>query len=126
MIKLVFTLRRREGMSREVYQRYWREQHAPIVQRHAETLRIRRYVQTHTRATELDDVIAASRGSEPGAAYDGVAELWWDSLDDLIAGYSTEAGQAAAAELLEDEQRFIDLTHSPIWLGEEHAVVGAP
>jgi hypothetical protein len=43
----------------------------------------------------------------------------------LIAGYSTDAGQAAAAELLEDEQRFIDLARSPIWLGEEHAVIGA-
>ena len=125
MIKLVFTLRRREGMSREEFQRYWREQHAPIVQRHAETLRIRRYVQTHTRETELDEVIAASRGSEPGAAYDGVAELWWDSLEELIAGYSTDAGQAAAAELLEDERRFIDLPQSPIWLGEEHEPTSA-
>jgi uncharacterized protein (TIGR02118 family) len=124
MIKLVFTLRRRDGMSREEFQRYWREHHAPIVQRHAETLRIRRYVQTHTRETELDQVLAASRGSELSAAYDGVAELWWDSLEELIAGYSTDAGQAAAAELLEDEQRFIDLPRSPIWLGEEHVVVG--
>jgi uncharacterized protein (TIGR02118 family) len=122
MIKLVFTLRRRDGMTREEFQRYWRDEHAPLVARHAETLRIRRYVQTHARETELDDVLAASRGGEPGA-YDGVAELWWDSLDDLIAGYSTEAGQDAAGELLEDERRFIDLRHSPIWLGEEHLVV---
>jgi hypothetical protein len=28
MIKLVFTLRRREGITREEFQRYWREQHA--------------------------------------------------------------------------------------------------
>ena len=72
------------------------------MQRHAEALRLRRYVQTHTRETDLDTVIAQSRGSEPADAYDGVAELWWDSLEDLVAGYSTEAGQAAAAEMLED------------------------
>ena len=55
---------------------------------------------------------------------DGVAELWWDSLEDLVAGYSSEMGQAASAELLEDERRFIDLPRSPLWLGEENVVVG--
>jgi hypothetical protein len=33
------------------------------------------------------------------------------------------AGQRAAFELLEDERRFIDLEHSPLWIGEEFAVV---
>jgi uncharacterized protein (TIGR02118 family) len=122
MIKLVFTLRRRPGMTREEFQRYWRERHAPIVKRHAETLRIRRYVQVHARETEIDDALSASRGSEPGS-YDGVAELWWDSVEDLIAAYSSGAGQVAGAELLEDERRFIDLPRSPLWLGEEHVVV---
>jgi hypothetical protein len=27
--------------------------------------------------------------------------------------------------LLEDERRFIDLASSPIWLAEEHPVIGA-
>jgi uncharacterized protein (TIGR02118 family) len=124
MIKLVFTLRRREGMTREEFQRYWREEHAPLVKRHAETLRIRRYVQTHARDTDLDEVLASSREGKP-RLYDGVAELWWDSLEDLVAGSSTEAGQAANAELLEDERRFIDLPRSPLWLGEENVVVEA-
>ena len=34
-------------MTREEFQRYWREEHAAPVQRHAETLHIRRYIQTH-------------------------------------------------------------------------------
>ena len=122
MIKLVFTLRRKDGMSREEFQRYWREEHAPLVRRLAETLRIRRYVQTHARDTDLDEALAASRGSE-ARAYDGVAELWWDSLEELMAGFSSEAGQAAGAELLADEAKFIDLARSPLWLGEEHVVV---
>ena len=57
MIKLVFSLRRREDMTREEFQRYWREQHAPLVERHAKTLAIRRYVQTHAQDTELDWVV---------------------------------------------------------------------
>ena len=125
MIKLVFMVRRREGMTREEFQRYWREEHAQLVKRHAELLRIRRYVQTHARDTDLDEAIAGSRGSEP-RQYDGVAELWWDSIDDLVQAATSEQGQTAQHALLEDERRFIDVANSPIWLGEEIVVVGAP
>jgi uncharacterized protein (TIGR02118 family) len=124
MIKLVFMLRRRDGITREEFQRYWKE-HAELVKRHAELLRIRRYVQTHARDTDLDDALAGSRGSEP-RQYDGVAELWWDSIDDLAQAATSEEGQTAQQALLEDERRFIDLANSPIWLGEEIAVIGAP
>jgi uncharacterized protein (TIGR02118 family) len=123
MIKLVFTIRRREQMTRDEFQRYWREEHAELVKRHADVLRIRRYVQTHARDTELDDVLSGSRGSEP-RRYDGVAELWWDSIDDLLAVGASEDGQAAMRALLDDERRFIDLPSSPVWLGEEVAVIG--
>jgi hypothetical protein len=64
MIKLVFALRRREGLTREEFQRYWREEHAKLVQRHAETLHIRRYVQVHLRETHLDEAISGPRGSQ--------------------------------------------------------------
>jgi uncharacterized protein (TIGR02118 family) len=124
MIKLVFTLRRREDMTRAEFQRYWREQHAPLVKRHADALHIRRYVQVHARDTDIDEAVAGARGSEP-RFYDGVAELWWDSVAELVAAFSSDAGQAAGRDLLEDEQRFIDLPRSPLWLGEENVVIDA-
>ena len=124
MIKVVFSLRRRSDMTREEFQAYWRDRHAPLVSRHSEVLRIRRYVQTHTRASEVSAAQSAARGSEADV-YDGQAELWWDSLDDIVAAVSTPAGQQAAGELLEDERRFIDHELSPLWIGEEHLVVGS-
>ncbi len=125
MIKLVFSLRRRSDLTREEFQAYWRDQHASLVARHAEVLRIRRYVQTHARTSDVAAAQSAVRGSEIDL-YDGEAELWWDSLDDVLAAVSTAAGQEAALELLEDERRFIDLERSPLWIGEEHVVVGSP
>lgn len=122
MIKLVFTVRRRDGMTREEFQRYWRHEHAQLVKLHAETLRIRRYVQTHARDTDLDGALSAARGSEVHQ-YDGVAELWWDSLDDLREASTSAEGLAAGSALLEDERLFIDLASSPIWLGEENVVI---
>lgn len=122
MLKMIFCLNRLPHLSREEFQRYWREQHAPLVSRHAASLGIRRYVQSHT----VDDArlrpVAELRGSA-GKEFDGVAELWWDSADALMAAISTEAGQLAGGELLEDEARFIDLPNSPVFFTEEHEVV---
>ena len=121
MIKLTFCLVRAPHLSREEFQHYWLERHGPLVRSLAPVLRITRYVQSHTLTTPLAAVLRRSRGAPEG--YDGVAELWWDSLDDLVAGGATPEGREAGRRLLEDERRFIDLARSPLWLSEEHALV---
>ncbi|MBV9331782.1 MAG: EthD domain-containing protein [Alphaproteobacteria bacterium] len=121
MIKLTFCLHRLPGMSREAFQEYWFNIHAPLVARHSATLRIKRYVQMHSTSDPLNDVIGTSRRAP--AMYDGVAELWWDSLEDLRAPATPER-VAAAQDLLEDERRFIDLARSPLFLGYEKAIIG--
>ena len=118
MIRLVYLLRRREGMTLAEFQRYWREVHGPLVASLATTLDIRRYVQVHALEDPLNDALREARGGmEP--IYDGVAELWWDSEEAMQAAMASEAGQAGAAELLEDEAKFIDLPGSPLWLNLE-------
>ena len=123
MIKLVFCLHRQPHLSREEFQRYWRDTHAPLVRRHAAVLRIRRYVQVHTLDDPLQDALQASRGGP--AAYDGVAELWWESRDEFETVMQDAEAQRAALELLEDERRFIDLSRSPLFIAAERPVVPA-
>ena len=49
MVKLVYCLRRKPGLSGEKLSQYWRDVHAPLVaQPHAELLGIKRYVQVRT------------------------------------------------------------------------------
>jgi uncharacterized protein (TIGR02118 family) len=122
LIKLVFCLRRRPELTLEEFQHYWRENHAPLVRKHAELLRIKRYVQVHTQDHPLNEAMRQTRPGPP--PYDGVAELWWDSIEDLAAGAATPEATEARRELLEDEKKFIDLTQSPIWIAEENVVVG--
>jgi len=121
VIKLTFCLVRASHLTREEFQRYWLESHGPLVRSLAPVLRITRYVQSHALSTPVDDALRRGRGAPEG--YDGVAELWWDSLDDLKAGGASPEGRAAGKRLLEDERRFIDLARSPLWLAEEHALV---
>ncbi len=122
MVKLVFCLRRLPHLSREAFQRYWLDTHGPLVRSHATTLRIRRYVQLHTLETPVNAMLQQSRDTP--AAYDGIAELWWDSVEDLMASTASDAGRAASQALLDDERRFIDLQQSPLWIAEEHTVIG--
>ena len=122
MIKLTFCLVRLPHLSRDAFQAYWFDTHGPLVASVAETLKIRRYVQLHSLAEDANEGVRASRQA-PGE-YDGVAQLWWDSMDVLIENGRRPEAQAAAAMLLEDERRFIDLPRSPLWWGEERVVVG--
>ena len=122
MIKLTFCLRRLSSLTREEFQRYWLETHGPLVRKHAEALRVRRYVQLHTLDESINASIRDSRGGPE--AYDGVAELWWDSAAELAAGTASEEGREAGRLLLEDEKRFIDLANSPLFFGDEKTLVG--
>jgi uncharacterized protein (TIGR02118 family) len=121
MIKLTFCLHRLPHLTRQQFQTYWHETHAPLVAKHRAVLRIRRYVQLHSSALDANDAIRATRGGPE--MYDGVAELWWDSIDDVFANPTPER-QAAGLALLEDERKFIDLPRSPLWFGEEKTIFG--
>jgi uncharacterized protein (TIGR02118 family) len=121
MIKLTFCLRRLPNLTREQFQTYWFDKHAPLVAKHRTVLRIRRYVQMHTGNGAMNAAVAASR--QAPEAFDGVAELWWDSFEDIMTNDSAEA-RAAGLALLEDERKFIDLPRSPLFFGEERTIFG--
>jgi len=119
MIKLVMCLRRRPDKTREEFQRYWLEEHGPYFQAKASVMRAKKYVQSHTLDTPLNGQFRESRGMQPD--YDGVAEVWFDSEEEMVAAMSTPEGQELAAALLEDEQGFIDHANSSAFLVEERA-----
>ena len=123
MIKLTFCLHRLEGLSPEEFRRYWFENHAPLVRKNAPALGMRRYVQLHSHDLDspFNQGLRASRGASPG--FDGVAEIWWDSEEQMAAAVATPEGRAASAELLEDERRFIDLERSSLWAGDEKEII---
>jgi len=121
MVKLTFCLRRLPRLSLDEFQQYWLETHGPLVRRHARALGIRRYVQLHSIEHPLNAGLRETRAAPEG--FDGVAELWWDSLEEMMKAGATPEGREAALALLEDERRFIDLEKSPLWLGHEKTIV---
>src|SRR3977135_2146896 len=96
MIKLVFCLHRLPQLSRAEFQAYWRDNHAALVKSHAQTLRIQRYVQLHSLPEDepANEALRTARGAPEG--YDGIAELWWTSVEDLLSATATEEGRCAS------------------------------
>jgi len=121
MIKLIYCLRRLPDLSREKFQRYWREKHGPLVVSHKDDMNVRRYVQCHT----IDDARMEEQRKASGRPewFDGVAELWWKSLEEFAPAQPTPARQKSNFELDQDERKFIDLSRSPVWLSEEFPFV---
>jgi uncharacterized protein (TIGR02118 family) len=122
MIKMIFCVKRKSTISHEDFYKYWLNQHGPLVKSQAEDLSIRRYVQSHTQQADFGSAVSAQRGMKQ-TGFDGVAELWWDSLESLQAVLSSEEGKAAGAILAEDEEKFIDMAASTIFFTEEHEVI---
>lgn len=119
MIRLTYLLRRIPRLSLEKFQRYWLENHGPLVGKHASALGVRRYVQVHTLGEDpLNPILRELYGTAPDI-YDGVAELWWKDLRDLENAIGTPEGQQAAQDLLEDERKFIDFSRSTLWFAIE-------
>ena len=117
MIKLMMCLCRRSDLSRAEFQDYWQNQHGPFFQENSATMRSKRYVQSHTIDSPLNEGMRMSRGMLP--EFDGVAEVWFESEDDLMEAMGSAEMQELSAALLEDEGKFIDQSTSCAFIVRE-------
>lgn len=120
MIKLSFFVRKHPAWQPEEFHRYWRQNHAALIRKHAATFGINHYVQVHA----VENPRSKPTGSQlPG--YDGVAELWFRSPEHLESWFHNETPEAVAAgkEIRDDERKFIDRANSPFVIGEEEVVI---
>ena len=84
-------------------------------------MRAKKYVQSHTVHEDAGQQIRSTRPKMKDT-YDGITEVWWDSLEDFSGGSAIQERAEAARALLEDESKFIDFEHSSIFLTEEHEI----
>lgn len=105
-------------MTRETFKDYWMNKHGPFFMDNADSMGAKKYVQSHTLDTPLNDDLKKSRGMMP--EYDGVAEVWFESEEALIEGMISPEGQKLSAALLEDENNFIDHAKSSAFIVREH------
>jgi uncharacterized protein (TIGR02118 family) len=107
MIKLVYCITKKSGMTYEEFFHYWKHIHGPIG---AKIPGLRRLVQNH-RVKVPDDA--------RGANFDGMAELWFDDIAALLAARKSPEWQASS----EDEREFIDETSVAYFISEEYEIL---
>lgn len=107
MIKLVYCITKKPGLTDEEFFRYWQDVHGPLG---AQIPGLRRLVQS--RRISLP-------GDKHAPTYDGVAELWFDDADALLRARSSEAWQRST----QDEANFIDTSRVAYLVTEENEVV---
>ena len=106
MIKVFAMLRRREGVSREAFHRWWLAEHVPHAKKLPGLKKYRVCLVTGSTTHE---------GHEP---WDGMAELWFDSRAALEAAWSSEVGKVALEHSRENHlERLVLIT-------EEHEILG--
>ena len=112
MIKLIVAIKRKQGMSVEAFQKHWHDGHASIVRASPATMKyIRRYIQCHTMAQQYEH-------GEP--AFDGTAELWFDSVSNMDAFYKDPD---YLATMKPDEPRFADMEQTKFFVTLEHPIL---
>lgn len=112
MVKLIVAIKRHRGMSPEDFHKHWSSNHAQLVRTNAASLKyIRKYVQCHTIPDEY------KRGE---VAYDGTAEIWFDSVGDKEAFFSDPE---YLEKIQPDEKRFADMTKTVFFVTEEEPIL---
>lgn len=121
MLKFVYCLRKRADLSETEFHAYWQEKHGSFIRSIAKTLKAEKYIQSHTLDTPINQALVESRGLDPNI-YDGVTEIWWNSMDDFLAGVNSPEGIEAAQKYVADEANFVDFAQSRAFLTEEYTV----
>jgi uncharacterized protein (TIGR02118 family) len=116
MVKMTISLRRRPDLTPEAFKQHWREVHAPIILKHAATLGIRRYVQVYS--------IAAPASGDRPEGFDGIGEVWIESIKAFQDVAATPAGALAVREVRESDIFLTDVTRSPRTFGTEVQIIG--
>ena len=106
MVKLIYCITKKPGMTQDEFFRYWKDVHGPIG---ARIPGLRKLVQSHTREISGD--------KHP--YYDGMAELWFDDAEALLAARQSPEWKTAT----EDELNFIDHRKVAYFVTEEHVIL---
>jgi len=106
-VKLVYCICRKPQLSREEFIRYWAGVHGLIG---ARIPGLRRLVQSYALPAPGDD--------RP-AAFDGMAELWFDDLAAVLEARQSPEWEASTA----DEANFVDPTRSAAFVSEERRIL---
>jgi len=85
-------------MTGEEFKGYWENKHDSFFMENADAMGAKKYVQSHTLVTPLNQGLRDSRGMTP--EYDGVTEVWFESKQALVEAMRSPESQKLGKTLL--------------------------
>ncbi|MBW2058895.1 MAG: EthD family reductase [Deltaproteobacteria bacterium] len=86
-VKLIALLKAKPGMSLSDFEKRWIGDHAPL------TLKFK-----NLKAYRINVAIEEYQEIEGDLPFDGIAELWWDSLEQMQEDFASPEAEAAVAD----------------------------
>jgi uncharacterized protein (TIGR02118 family) len=86
-VKLIALLKAKPGLSRAEFEKRWVEGHAPL------TLKFK-----NLKGYRINVAIDEYQELEGELPFDGTAEIWWDSLEDMQADFDSSEAETAVAD----------------------------
>jgi len=86
-VKLIALLKAKPGMSRAEFEKRWVEGHAPL------TLKFK-----NLKGYRINVAIDEYQEIEGELPFDGTAELWWDSVEDMQVDFDSPEADTAVAD----------------------------
>ena len=107
MVKLVYCITKKAGLTDEEFFRYWKNVHGPV----------------GARIPQLRRLVQSRRITVPGDKYqpdyDGMAELWFDDIEALLAARQSPEWKAST----DDEANFIDHSQVSYFVTKEEVIL---
>ncbi len=86
-VKLIALLKAKPGMTRAQFETRWVEEHAPL------NLKLK-----NLKGYRVNIAIDEHQDIEGELPYDGTAELWWDSLEEMLEDFASPEAKVAGAD----------------------------
>ena len=117
MVKVSVLIKRKDGMSPAEFHDYWRNKHGPLALTVTDFIsHFRRYVQCHQVPQDELKALPSHTVSE----YDGIVELWADSVEDVAQAFASKGYQEV---IRRDERNFSDDSKGVICMVTEDVVI---
>ena len=109
MIKMSVFIMKRADITREQFSEYWEKKHWPLLEQIPEVKQFaKRYVQQHNIG-QVPPIVTA-------APYDGISEVWFDSIEDFRRVVGTDTWRSIVQQ---DNLVFLDPSKTEFMFSEE-------
>lgn len=117
MIRMIYLVTRREGVSIQTFRNYFEGEHKELICQAAKDLNAIEFKQSLTLLVDRNFTLMVRRGTD--RPYDGVIELAWENAAEIEKVFETDEAQKRVEGFFSQASEYIDLSKSKMFFTEQ-------